>query len=129
VTVPAYPDLELKGSVALIGALAEEDTSRAGAKFFAVTVSLDGRDARLRTGMTAQVEFAVASRRQATLVPVQAVFEAGGRSVVYVVQQGRTAMREVTVEASNDRDASIVRGVAAGESVLLADPRGGGQPR
>ena len=124
VTVPAYPDLELKGSVSLIGALAEEDASRAGAKFFAVTVSLDGKDARLRTGMTAQVEFTVASRPQATLVPVQAVFESGGRSIVYVVRQGTSAPREVVVEGSNDRDAAIARGVAPGESVLLADPRG-----
>ncbi|HEX9367131.1 MAG TPA: efflux RND transporter periplasmic adaptor subunit [Vicinamibacterales bacterium] len=123
VTVPAYPDLELKGTVTLIGALAEEDASRAGAKFFPVTIALEGRDARLRTGMTAQVELTVASRPRATLVPVQAVFDAGGRPVVYVVQHGRTAPREVTVEASNDRDAAIAAGVVAGESVLLIDPR------
>jgi len=49
-----------------------------GTKFFPVTVRIDAADARLRTGMTAAVDIAVASIHDAIVVPSQAVFERGG---------------------------------------------------
>jgi len=124
VTLPAYPGLTLKGSIALIGALAESDPGRAGSKFFPLTVTLESQDPRLRTGMTAQVDIDVATLTGATLVPVQAIFDVQGRPSVFVIQSGRPAAREVVVAAENDRDAAVSHGVKAGEVVLLADPRG-----
>ena len=49
VRVEAYPDLELSGTVTLVGALAQVDATRAGTKFFPVTVKLASTDSRLRT--------------------------------------------------------------------------------
>jgi HlyD family secretion protein len=123
VRVPAYPDLSLKGTVSLIGALAEQDASRAGTRFFPVTITLETRDPRLRTGMTAEVEIVVATLPSATLVPIQAIVDVGGHPSVFVMQHGHPAARQVVVGAANDREAAIASGVAPGEIVTLTDPR------
>ena len=122
VTLPAYPGFELSGKISLIGALAEQDPARAGTKFFPVVVSLDGHDARLRTGMTAQVEIHIATIANTMLVPAQAVFDVDGHPAVFLGGGRRPVAREVIVSAQNDRDAAVA-GVSAGEVVLLVDPR------
>lgn len=129
VTLPAYPGLELSGKISLIGALAEQDPTRAGTKFFPVVVSLDGHDARLRTGMTAQVEIHIATIANTMLVPVQAVFDVDDHSTVFVMRGRRPVAREVRVAAQNDRDAAVAGGVSAGEVVLLVDPRNANRNR
>ena len=123
VTLEAYPDLRLRGTIAVIGALAEQDPSRAGTKFFPVTVALIDHNDRLRTGMSARVEIDVARIDNAVLVPGHAVFDVDGESTVYVVKRGRPEARKVVLESRNDRDAVVAKGVSVGETVLLVDPR------
>ena len=127
VRLRAYPGLQLKGSVALIGSLAEADPTRAGTKFFPLTIALDDRDDRLRTGMTAEVELEVATLSNAILVPVQAIFDVDGQPTVFVMQRGRAIPRQIAISAESARDAAVSRGVSAGEVVMLADPRTGAQ--
>jgi HlyD family secretion protein len=122
VHVDAYPNLELPASVALVGALAQEDTTRAGTKFFPVTVKLLSSDPRLRTGMTARVEIEVSSLPSAIVIPVQALFGDRGQSYVISIRNGRPERHAVTVKAANESLAAIERGVAAGDRVLLVDP-------
>lgn len=122
VRVDAYPDLRLPASVAFIGALAQQDAARAGAKFFPVTITLSSRDDRLRTGMTARVEIVVASLSAAIVVPVQALFEENGHPYVLAVRDGRPERRPVRVAGANESLAAIAEGLSAGERVLLIDP-------
>jgi multidrug efflux pump subunit AcrA (membrane-fusion protein) len=110
VRVEAYPDLRLTGAVTLVGTLAEEEKERRGTKFFSVTVEIKESESRLRPGMTARVEIEVEERKRTLYVPLEAVFEKDGRSVVYLA--GR---RPVALE------------VVRGERVLLRDP-GTGSP-
>jgi multidrug resistance efflux pump len=123
VTLPAYPGLALRGSIAVIGALAEVDPARAGSKFFPVTVAIEGADERLRTGMTAKVDIEVAALPSATLVPVQAIFAVQDHPSVFVVDHERISTRPIVVTAENERDAAIGSGVGPGQIILLADPR------
>ena len=122
VTVDAYPDIRLPASVALVGALAQDDATRAGTKFFPVTIRLLAGDSRLRTGMTARVEIQVASIRDALVVPVEAIFDDRGAPSVLVARDGRADRRAVSVRATNDTSAAIAGPIAAGDRVLLADP-------
>ena len=80
--VEAYPDLRLTGTVTLVGTLAQEEKERRGTKFFSVRVQIKESEPRLRPGMTARVEIEVEERKQALSVPLEAVFEKDGRSVV-----------------------------------------------
>jgi HlyD family secretion protein len=124
VTVDAYPDLRLPASVALVGALAQEDPTRAGTKYFPVTVRLLAIDPRLRTGMTARVEIEVAALERALLVPLEAVFGDRGQRWVMVASRGRTERRNVEVKAENDTHAAVGvgQGLAAGDRVAVTVP-------
>jgi len=122
VRVQAYPDLKLTGVVTLVGTLAQEEKERRGAKFFGVTIQLDGSEPRLRPGMTAQVEIQVEERPRALYVPLQAVFEREGRSVCYLVRRGRLQAQDVVTGPSNQDFVVIERGLREGDRVALRDP-------
>ena len=126
VRVEAYPDLRLTGTVTLVGTLAQEEKERRGTKFFSVRVQVNESEPRLRPGMTARVEIEVEERKQALFVPLEAVFERDGRSVVYP-EGRRPRAREVVVGPSNADFVVIEKGLARGERVLLRDP-GRGAP-
>ncbi len=121
VRVEAYPELRLTGAVSLVGTLAQEEPERRGAKFFSLTVQVHESEPRLRPGMTARVEIEVEERKQALYVPLEAVFQRDGRSLVYLA--GRSPEpREVTLGPSNADFVVIESGLARGERVLLRDP-------
>jgi HlyD family secretion protein len=122
VRVQAYPDLKLTGRVTLVGTLAQEEKERRGAKFFGVTVQIDGTEPRLRPGMTAQVEIEVEERPRALYVPLQAVFEREGRSVCYVVRRGRLQAQDVVTGPSNQDFVVIDKGLREGDRIALRDP-------
>jgi HlyD family secretion protein len=124
VRVEAYPDLRLTGAVTLVGTLAQEEKERRGTKFFSVTVQIKEQEPRLRPGMTARVDIEVEERPRALYVPLDAVFEREGRSVVYLAGSSRSA-REVVLGPSNADFVVVERGLARGERVLLRDPTTG----
>jgi len=121
VRVEAYPDLRLTGAVTLVGTLAQEEKERRGTKFFSVRVQLKESEPRLRPGMTARVEIEVEERKQALYVPLEAVFQRDGRSVVYPAGR-RPRAREVVLGPSNADFVVIEKGLVRGERVLLRDP-------
>jgi HlyD family secretion protein len=121
IRVDAYPDARLAGRVSLVGALAQADQSRAGTRYFPVTVQILENDPRLRTGMTAEVDIRAASITGALVVPQMAVF--GDGSSRYLVVLRKEPVREpVTVVAENETHAAIAGRVQAGDRVLLVDP-------
>jgi HlyD family secretion protein len=121
VRVEAYPDLRLTGAVVRVGTLAQEEKDRRGAKFFSVTVQVNESEPRLRPGMTARVEIEVEERAKALFVPLEAIFEREGRSVVYLAGR-RPRPREVVLGPSSADFVVIEKGLSRGERVLLRDP-------
>jgi multidrug efflux pump subunit AcrA (membrane-fusion protein) len=71
--------------------------------------------------MTARVEIEVEERANAVFVPIEAVFEREGRSVVYVSAR-RPRPREVVLGPSNADFVVVEEGLSRGERVLLRDP-------
>jgi multidrug efflux pump subunit AcrA (membrane-fusion protein) len=122
VRVDAYPDLRLRANVALVGALASQDETRAGTKHFPVTIRLLDGDARLRSGMTARVDIEVASIARTVIVPARAVFEKEGQPHCFVVRRGNPQAQPVAVNGDNGLEVAIRHGVKPGERVLLTDP-------
>jgi HlyD family secretion protein len=121
IRVAAYPELRLTGKVSLVGTLAQEERERHGAKFFAVSISINESEPRLRPGMSARVEIEVDERPRALYVPLEAVFEREGRSLVFLAGR-HPRPREVVLGPSNSDFVVIERGLARGERVLLRDP-------
>ena len=128
ISVDAYPELELRGEVDYIGTLAQEDEALRAGKYFTVTVLVDEADQRLRPGMSARVELLVERLASAVYVPLEAVFERGGKHYCYVMNGGSPEAREVLAGPSNENHIVIGTGVEAGELVLLGDPADEGRP-
>jgi multidrug efflux pump subunit AcrA (membrane-fusion protein) len=70
--------------------------------------------------MTARVDIDVATLDDALLLPVEAVWEEGGRHHCLVARRGRLDDREVEVGPSNKDYVAILAGLGEGESVSLA---------
>ncbi len=128
ISVDAYPELELRGEVDYIGTLAQEDEALSAGKYFTVTILVDQADQRLRPGMSARVELLVEHLASAVYVPLEAVFERGGKHYCYVMNGGSPEAREVLAGPSNENHIVIGAGVEAGELVLLGDPADEGRP-
>ena len=123
VRVDAVPDREFAAKVAEISPLAKLDfTSWPLTKSFDLILELATADQRLRPGMSANARIAVDRKADAILLPAQAVFEKGGRSVVYV--QGTWGFEEKTIEIAQrtPKQVAVTKGVKPGQRVALRDP-------
>ncbi len=85
ITLDAFPGSTLQGTVKSLGGMNqrrfwEADTS---AKFD-ITIALNGKDSRLRPGLTAQVVIHGDPRKNVPYLPRQAVMSKDSKHVVYV---------------------------------------------
>ena len=123
ITLDAYPDTSFRGEVRQVVPTA--DRQRATVQ---VKVSIVDHDPRILPEMGARVDFLVAdSGASATTasgpaahfrLPAPAVHEAGGRSVVWLVRDGRLQSREVEAGPVSGGYREIARGLAGGERVV-----------
>ena len=130
VLLEAFPDLRLSGQVMSIGILAR--TTRNGmaeTKRFDVAVEMDPATAELRPEMTARVDIRVGERRDVVRLPVSALFERDGLTLVNVHRGSRVETTQVEVGEQNPRFVEVLAGVAEGERVMLVgEPVGDDDP-
>jgi HlyD family secretion protein len=122
VRAEAYPEMRLTGTVSLVGTLAQEERDRRGTKFFGVTIQVKESEPRLRPGMTARVEIDTEERSRAFSIPLDAVFEREGRTIVYLASGSHVEPREVILGPSNQDFVVVEGGLRRGERVCLRDP-------
>ena len=123
ITLDAYPDTSFRGEVRQVVPTA--DRQRATVQ---VKVSIVDHDPRILPEMGARVDFLVADSGAAATtasgsaarfsLPAPAVHEAGGRSVVWLVRDGRLQSREVEAGPVSGGYREIARGLAGGERVV-----------
>lgn len=125
VRLEAFPDLALSGRVASIGVLARIARERmVETKRFDVTVELDPAAAELRPEMTARVDIRVGERRDVVRLPVNALFERDGMTMVNALRGGRAELRQVELGEQNRQFAEVVAGVGEGDRVLIVGEPG-----
>jgi membrane fusion protein, copper/silver efflux system len=116
VKINAYPDKEFTGTVTYVYPLLNADTRTAQ-----VRVELSNPGQLLKPGMFANVELAVAPRKEVVTVPTSAVIDSGTRRIVLVqVKEGRFEPREVRLGSRSDDYVEVLEGVADGEEVVVA---------
>jgi RND family efflux transporter MFP subunit len=124
ITLDAYPDTAFRGVVRQVVPTA--DRQRATVQ---VKVTISDRDARILPEMGARVDFiaptaparAVASGAENSprfRLPADAVRVVGGKTVVWLVREGRLESREVDAGPVSADFREIRRGLAGGERVL-----------
>lgn len=87
----------------------------AATRVFRVRLGL-GSDSALRAGMTVEANIVAARRDGAVLAPAEAV----SGDVVWVVEHGRAARRDIVRGAVGEERIEIRRGIAVGERVILS---------
>ncbi len=122
----AYPDWKIPGDV--IAVIPAADRTKATVR---VRVSLGVKDPRIVPEMGVRVRF-LESRATAdepkkaqlsgVLVPRSAVIEAEGKARVFVVENERASLREVSAGATIADFRNITAGLTAGQSVILDPP-------
>lgn len=113
--VDAYPGRVFTGRVYAIDPRLAEDTRSIG-----VRARVPNDDGKLRPGLFARVRLVIAQRDNALLVPEQAIVPQGEKLFVYVIEDGKAAIREVQVGLRQAGRAEIVKGIAAGDVVITA---------
>ncbi|HEY0665768.1 MAG TPA: efflux RND transporter periplasmic adaptor subunit [Gallionella sp.] len=141
-TVDAFPDRSFKGEVKLIRL---NPSIQQNVVTYNVVIDVDNAELILLPGMTAYVSITVAERRDALLVPNAALrFRPAERASaagdqkpgmdvpkprrdaysgkVYVLENGRPALRNVTLGITDNRNTEITGGeLKAGEQVITGD--------
>lgn len=119
-TVPAYPGERFSGRVAAILPEVSPATRTLKAR-----IELANPQGRLKPGMYATVDFASQERREALLVPSEALIRTGQRNVVIAADaaaDGKLRFRPVDVEVGDESGGlvEIASGLAEGTKVVVS---------
>ena len=123
VRVDAYPEVLFEGEVGFVGVMASgrfEDG--AGEKYFQMTVSLAGEDARLRPGMTARVSILTEQVNNVLSIPVHAIFNERGEKYCYQWLGKDFKKVPIVIGRLNEDVVEIRSGLEEGDQVSLVEP-------
>lgn len=121
VTLDADPSKQLIGIIKQVANVGEQRPN-ADAKVFEVVVNIEKPDTSLRPGMTTGNEVETQSLKDVLYIPLDALVVEEGIPVVFKQDGARVIKQEVATGAMNDDEVVIVKGLAEGETVLLAPP-------
>jgi RND family efflux transporter MFP subunit len=120
----AYPDWQIPARVRTI--IPTADRQKATVK---VRISFLKLDPRILPDMGVKVTFLGDEPEQkngatapAAQIPQDAVRDDGGKKIVFLVRDDRIERRAVTLGGTRGRDAEILAGIAAGDSVVVKGP-------
>lgn len=127
VSSPTQSDRRFRAKIAIVEELARESDvwsgGTPGKKVFGVLVTLDETDpARLRPGMTVDLEIVLGTVNNATTVPIRAVSKEKGRSFVYLAHGDTFERVPVTTGTRNDLRIEVRGKIRAGDRVALEHP-------
>jgi cobalt-zinc-cadmium efflux system membrane fusion protein len=114
VTVPALPNARFSGRVILISSVVDPDT-----RTVKVRTEVANPGGQLKPDMFANVEIVTAGRASAITVPLAAILDDSGKSVVFVADGTGFKKREVTVGLKSNDHVEIVEGLTAGDKVVV----------
>ena len=114
VTIDALPDLAAEGRIHSIVGQADPD-----ARTFPVKIDVDNQSHKIKSGMTARVEFAVSQAVDKKTVPKDALVIRGGSYLVFVVTTGD--------EGSTVAPVPVTTGIMTGGFVEIQGPVDVGQ--
>ncbi len=114
ITATAFPGSTFTGRVILISSVVDPET-----RTVKVRTEVPNADGRLRPDMFANVEIIASSRKTAISIPMSAVLDDGGRSVVFVADGNSYKKRDVTLGVKGEERVEITDGLKEGERVVV----------
>lgn len=129
VTVDALPGATIYGHVVEIApasstfsssSSSSTDSSSGAIPRFNVRIDLDSPNDQLRPGMTAEVQIIGAKHRNVLIVPQEALpFTGSTGTVTVLTKSGVKQPRAIAVGLRNDTQAEVLKGLAAGDKVVV----------
>lgn len=119
VTLDAFPDIKYEGEVVSKSTLARRKEPGSKINVFDVEVAINSDDNKIKPGMSASCKIIMGNIPDIVSVPLEAVFEKDGETVVYLENKKK---RVVEVGRRNDTGIEIVAGLEGGERICLLDP-------
>jgi membrane fusion protein (multidrug efflux system) len=113
--VDAYPGKTFPGRVYAIDPRLAEETRSIG-----VRARVPNDQGELRPGLFARVRLVIAERGEAVLVPEQSIIPQADRLFVYVIEDGKAAMRPVQLGLRQAGRVEVTSGVKPGDVVITA---------
>jgi RND family efflux transporter MFP subunit len=122
VTLDAYGSGEVFSAV--VSAIDPAETVVEGISTYTTTLVFGETDARIRSGMTANIDIVTAERTGVVIVPSRAVITRSGRTIVQILSAvGSIEEREVEVGIRGfEGNIEIVSGISQGEEVITFIP-------
>lgn len=123
-TLDAYPDRPLRGTVVGLANIAAPRDRNSPTKYFEVTVELAEIDPSfMRPGQKLTGRILVAKKSEVISVPNQAVFKGDDERWVYIKKRGKFTRQPVTTGLRSLTQTEITGGLEAGDQVALLRPR------
>lgn len=119
ITVDALPGAQFAGTIAEI-----QPDAAVSTRSFTVKVRVKNPQGVLRPGMFARGTITAAVRPNVLQVPESAVLSTAEKPIVFVVQDGRAARREVTLGDRQQGLVEITEGLRPGEQVVISGAAG-----
>ena len=121
ITLDSDPDKKLVGRVTAVANMGEQRPNT-DAKVFEVKVAITGADTTLRPGMTTGNAIETLRVPDALFISLEAINSENGIPHVFRQSGGSVVKQEVETGAANDDEVVILRGIEAGDRVLLVPP-------
>ncbi len=120
IRLDAFPDRELTGVVTQVNEYPEPTSwHSAHVREYGTTVRIEGSPPGLRPGLTGEVRILVERIPSVLQLPVQAVFEHGGKYYCITPTRGGLEARELAIGSTNDKTVVIREGMEEGDRVIL----------
>jgi len=113
VEVDAYPGETFTGRIARVSPVLDPTTRTAP-----IEIEIPNPDYRLKPGMYARVSITTGTKKDALVVPSNAVVDLGGRRGVFQPQNGTAVFRVVQVGLEQPDMVEVLGGLAENESVI-----------
>ena len=115
VTTSLYPGVKYAGTVISVGVKADD------AKRFPVEIEMaNDLSNPLKAGMFGTVAFAFEGKRQAIMIPRNAIVGSIKTPRVYVVENDKAVLRDVGIGSAKDKEVEITSGLKPGEVVVTS---------
>ncbi|MBO4631374.1 MAG: hypothetical protein J5858_05580, partial [Lentisphaeria bacterium] len=124
ITPESLPEIKIRGKIESIASLPVHTIpwDKSTPKIYRTVVSFAGRNAKIVSGMSVQVEVVSKILHNVISVPIEAVFEEGGQLLVYRKSLSGPEKINVKIGASSDSAVEILDGLNEGDEVFLYRP-------
>jgi cobalt-zinc-cadmium efflux system membrane fusion protein len=114
VNATAFPGSTFTGRVILVSSVVDPDT-----RSVKVRTEVANRDGRLKPDMFANVEIITDLHRTAISIPISALLDEGGKSVVFIANGSDYKKVQVTAGIQSNDRVEIIDGLKAGDKVVV----------